>query len=145
MPLGCVLRVFLFRAFSQAFFYQNSSSSSIFLNHFVGLCSSESGFCRAPFQFECLILGLFLWPSSAQHYCYLVVLLCLAFPRAPFILKASFGVFLIHFFYPGPSSSFYDFGVFSVSQGSSLFSVLFGVYYTCVTDCGRVIALVNRW
>ena len=31
---------------------------------FVGLCASQSGFCRAPFQFDWFILGLFLWPSS---------------------------------------------------------------------------------
>ena len=34
--------------------------------HIVGLCSSQSGFCRAPFRFDWFILGLFLWPSSAQ-------------------------------------------------------------------------------
>ena len=68
MPLVCVLRVLLFRAFSQAFFYQNSSSYwfCCSLQPFVGLCSSQSGFCRAPFQFDWFILGLFLWPSSAQ-------------------------------------------------------------------------------
>ena len=68
MPLVCVLRVLLFRAFSQAVFYQNSSSYwfCCSLQSFVGLCSSQSGFCRAPFQFDWFILGLFLWPSSAQ-------------------------------------------------------------------------------
>ena len=68
MPLVCVLRVLLFRAFSQAVFYQNSSSYwfCCSLQPFVGLCSSQSGFCRAPFQFDWFILGLFLWPSSAQ-------------------------------------------------------------------------------
>ena len=50
------------------------------------LCSSESGFCRAPFQFDQFILGLFLWPLSEPSYCcYLVVLLRLAFHRAPFL------------------------------------------------------------
>ena len=34
--------------------------------HFVGLCSFQSGFHGAPFQFDWFILGLFLWPSSAQ-------------------------------------------------------------------------------
>ena len=75
---------------------------------FLGLCSSQNCFCRAPFRFECFILWLFLWPSSAQLlllYCYLAVLLHLAFHRAPFILNASFWVFFIHFFY----SIFYGF------------------------------------
>jgi len=44
----------------------------------------------------------------------LVVLLRVAVHRAPLILNASFGVFFIHFFYPGPSFSC-DFGLFSVS------------------------------
>ena len=35
--------------------------------------------------------------------------------RAPFILNASFWVFFLHFFYPGPTSSFCGFDLFSVS------------------------------
>ena len=58
--------------------------------HFVGLCFSQSGFRRAPFRFECLILGLFLWPSSAQLLL-LVFLFCSAFHKAPLILNAFFG------------------------------------------------------
>ena len=68
--------------------------------NFVGLCSSQSGFYRAPFWFECFILGLFLWPSSAQ----LLLLISDFSPLnlSPFFLNASFWVFFIHFFYPDP-------------------------------------------
>ena len=34
----------------------------LFLLAFCRLCSFQTGFCRVPFQFECFILGLFLWP-----------------------------------------------------------------------------------
>ena len=85
----------------------------LFFLAFFRLCSSYSGFHMAPFWSECFILGLFHWPSSAQLLFYLVVLLCLALHRAPFILTASFWVIFIHFFYPCPSSSC-DFGLFSV-------------------------------
>ena len=46
-----------------------SSSRTLLLSAFVVLlsnlydCSSQSGFCRAPFRFDWFILGLFLWPS----------------------------------------------------------------------------------
>ena len=36
----------------------------VLFSKFVGLCSSQSGFHRAPFQFDWFILGHFLWPSS---------------------------------------------------------------------------------
>ena len=36
----------------------------LFFLAFCKLCSSQSGFCRAPFQFDWFILVLFLWPSS---------------------------------------------------------------------------------
>ena len=77
-------------------------------------CSSQTGFCRAPFRFDRFILGLFFGLLEPSYCCYLVVLLRLAFHRAPFILNASFWVFLIHF-YPHPSSSSCGFGLFSVS------------------------------
>ena len=32
--------------------------------NFVGLCSSQSGSCRAPFKCDWFILRLFVWPSS---------------------------------------------------------------------------------
>ena len=81
--------------------------------HFVGLCSSQSVFYRAPFWFECFILVLFLWPSSAQL---LLLLSGLSlFNISPFILNACFWVFFIHFFYPGPSSSSCEFGLLCVS------------------------------
>ena len=54
-----------------------------------------------------------------SYCCYLVVLLHLAFHRAPFILNASFWVFFIHF-YPGPSCC--DFGLL-VFPRASLFLV----------------------
>ena len=89
---------------------------------FVGLLSNLTG----SFQ------GFFFGLLQPRYCCYLVVLLCLAFHRAPFILNASFWAFFIHFFCPHPSSSSCGFGLFSVSQGSSLLSVLFGgVFHMC--------------
>ena len=37
---------------------------SAFVVHFVGLCSSQSVFCKVPFQFDWFILGHFLLLSS---------------------------------------------------------------------------------
>ena len=69
----------------------------VLFQHFVWLCSSQSGFPRAPFQFECFILGLFLWPSLAQ----LLLLLSgfAPFSISPFIWYASYWVFS-YIFYP---------------------------------------------
>ena len=75
------------------------SSGFVVLFSIFRLCSSQSGFCRAPFQFERFILVLFPWPSSV--YLLLVFLFCPAFHKAPSILNASFGVFFPYFFlYP---------------------------------------------
>ena len=64
----------------------------LFLLAFCRLCSSQSGFCRASFQFECFILGLFLWPSSVSLLL-LLFLFCPVFHQAPLILNDSFSVF----------------------------------------------------
>ena len=40
------------------------SAFVVLFDHFVGLCSPESVFCRVPFQFDWFILRHFLWLSS---------------------------------------------------------------------------------
>ena len=97
-----------------------SSIRTLFRSGFVVLlsilydCSSQNGFRRAPFWLVHFLAFLGLLQPSC-YCCYLVVLLCLAFHRALFILNASFWVFFIDFFDPHPSSSSCDFGLFSVS------------------------------
>ena len=71
----------------------------LFLLAFCRFCSSKSGFCGASFQFECFILGLFLWPSSVSLLL-LLFLFCPVFDQAPLILNASFGEFSYSFLYP---------------------------------------------
>ena len=69
----------------------------LFILAFCRLCSSQSGFYRAPFQFECFILGLFLWPSSVSLLL-LLFLFCPVFHQAPLIVNASFSVFFLYAF-----------------------------------------------
>ncbi len=108
--------------------------------------SSQSGFCRAPFRFDGFILGLFLWPSSAQ-------LLLLLSGFAPFsISQGSFHseCFLLGLFDTLllPTSQLFFLWFWSFQCFLGLLSsqcAVWGVFHICVTDCGMVIALVNRW
>ena len=65
--------------------YQNSSSQwfCCSFQHFVGLLSDLTG----------LLQGFFFGLLQPSYCCYLVVLFCSAFHRAPLILNASFWVF----------------------------------------------------
>ncbi len=124
MPLVCVLRVLLFRAFSQAFFYRNSSQWFCSFYYFVGLCSSQSRFCRAPFiltgSFQGFFFGHLLPSYCCQCFCFVSI------SQGSFNSEC-FGVGVggrgSYFLVP---SSYCSFVLVSISQCFSLLSVLFG-------------------